>query len=48
MHLMIHFLCVEFKKNAMSEIIFKFNNYFFSTSTPTTSKFDGGIPLTHF
>ena len=41
------FLCTELKKILVSEFFFKFNNYFFSTGTPTTNKLDDGIPVTH-
>ena len=44
---MILFLCTELKKILVSEFFFKFNNYFFSTRTPTTNKLDDGIPVTH-
>ena len=44
---MILFLCTELKKILVSEFFFKFNNYFFSTGTPTTNKLDDGIPVTH-
>ena len=40
---MIFFLCTELKKILVSEFFFKFNNYFFSTGTPTTNKLDDGI-----
>ena len=36
------------KKILVSEFFFKFNNYFFSTGTPTANKLDDGIPVTHF
>ena len=32
----------------MSENIFKFKNYFFSTGTLTTNKLDDVIPVTYF
>ena len=32
----------------MSENIFKFKNYFFSTGTSTTNKLDDVIPVTYF
>ena len=32
----------------MSENIFKFKNYFFSTGTSTTNKLDNGILVTYF
>ena len=36
------------EKNISVRIFFKFNNYFFSTGTPTTKKLDDGIPVAHF
>ena len=47
-YLMIHFLCRELKKIIVSENFFQFNNYLFSTSTATTNKLDGGIPVAQF
>lgn len=46
--LIIHFLCRELKKVIVSENYFKFNNYFFTTGTPTTNKLDERIPVIHF
>ena len=40
-YLMILFLSIELKKILMSEFFFKFNNYFFSTSTPFIDNLDG-------
>ena len=45
---MIYFLCIELTKVVVSENLFKFNNYFFSTSISTTNKLDDGIPVTYF
>ena len=42
------FIYIELKKIRRSEIFFKFNNYFFSASTPTTDRLDDGMPVTHF
>ena len=41
-------LCIDLKKILVSDIFFKFNNYFFSNSTATTNKLDDGILVTHF
>ena len=48
MFLMIHILCMELKKVILSENVFNFNNYFFSTGTPTTQILDDGMPVTYF
>ena len=46
---MVLFLCVGFTKiTIISVMFFKFNNYCFSTGTPTTRRLDDGIPVTHF
>ena len=37
------FLCTELKKILVSEFFFKFNNYFFSTGTPTTNKLHDSV-----
>ena len=44
---MILFFMYRIEKNISLWIFFKFNNYFFSTGTPTTNKLDDGIPVTH-
>ena len=43
--LMIRFLCRELKKVIVFENYFKFNNYFFTTGTPTANKLDECIPF---
>ena len=35
------------KKILVTETLFNFNNYFFSTGTPTSNKLDDSIPVTH-
>ena len=47
-YVIIHFLCRKLKKIIVSEILFKFDIYLFSTGNATTNKFDDGIPVAHF
>ena len=48
MCLLILFLCIELKNTIVPENFFKFNEYFFSTDTPTTNKLDNVILVTCF
>ena len=48
MYLMIFFSMYRIEKKILvTETLFNFNSYFFSTGTPTSNKLDDSIPVTH-